>query len=129
VEVPALGTLANCLPILVTFLALSGNAQATFHLLATWSTYAADGKGLWIVMARGEKAAANTYAGTLYRTTAPAFNSAPFDPPRAGTTEVGSGTFTFSDASNGAFAYTVNGISQSKPIMREVCSSPATLCR
>jgi hypothetical protein len=98
-------------------------------IFATWFTYAADGKGLWIVMANGAKTAPNTYSGTLYRTTGPAFNSVPFDPNQIVVTPVGSGTFTFSDASSGIFAYTLNGISQSKPIMREVFSTPATVCQ
>src|SRR4029450_3784181 len=34
--------------------------------------------------------------------------------------EVGSGTLAFSDANNGTFSYTVNGISQTKSITRQV---------
>ena len=98
-------------------------------IFATWFTYGADGKGVWIVMAHGTKTAANTYSGTLYRTTGPAFSATPFDPARVVATQVGSGTFTFSDASNGTFAYTVDGISQSKPIMREVYASPVSVCK
>jgi hypothetical protein len=98
-------------------------------IFATWFTYGADGKGVWIVMAHGTKTAANTFSGTLYRTTGPAFSSVPFDPTRVAATEVGTGTFTFSDAGNGTFAYTVNGISQSKPIMREVYASPVSVCK
>ena len=98
-------------------------------IFATWFTYGADGKGMWIVMAHGSKTAANTYSGTLYRTTGPAFSSVPFDPTKIATTEVGSGAFTFTDASNGTFAYTVNGVSQTKAIMREVFSPPTSVCK
>jgi len=80
-------------------------------------------------MARGEKTAANTFAGKLYRTTGPAFSSATFDPANVVATEVGNGTFTFTDATTGTFAYTLNGVTQSKPIMREVYSTPASVCR
>lgn len=98
-------------------------------IFATWFTYAADGKGLWIVMARGAKTAPNTYSGALFRTTGPAFNAVPFDPARVNAVEVGSGVFTFSDAGTGTFAYTLNGITQSKSIIREVYTTPVSVCR
>jgi hypothetical protein len=44
-------------------------------------------------------------------------------------TPVGTATLTFSDASSGTFAYTVNGISQSKAIVRQVFADPPTVCR
>ncbi|MGZ5080241.1 MAG: hypothetical protein ACXWHZ_12395, partial [Usitatibacter sp.] len=98
-------------------------------LFATWFTYAADGKGLWLVMSSGNKTATNTYSGKLYRTRGPAFNSVPFDSTAVVLTEAGNATFTFSDANNGVFAYTVDGVSQSKPITRDVFGSPATVCK
>ena len=98
-------------------------------IFATWFTYGADGKGMWIVMARGTRTATNTYSGALYRTTGPAFSSVPFDPTKVVASEVGSGTFTFTDASNGSFAYTVNGISQTKSITRQLYATPPTVCR
>ena len=98
-------------------------------IFATWFTYGTDGKGMWIVMSRGTKSANNTYSGTLYRTTGPAFNITPFDSTKVVANEVGSGTFTFTDAATGTFAYTLNGVTQSKPIMREVFTSPASVCK
>ncbi|MGZ5099766.1 MAG: hypothetical protein ACXWGX_03300 [Usitatibacter sp.] len=98
-------------------------------LFATWFTYAADGKGLWLVMSSGNKTATNTYSGKLYRTRGPAFSAVPFDSTVVVLTEAGNATFTFSDANNGVFAYTVDGVSQSKPITRDVFSSPATVCK
>ena len=98
-------------------------------IFATWFTYGADGKGMWIVMARGEKTAATTWAGKLYRTTGPAFSAATFNPANVVATEVGTGIFAFTDAANGTFSYTLNGITQSKPIMREVYSTPASVCK
>jgi hypothetical protein len=44
-------------------------------------------------------------------------------------TQAGTGTFTFTDASNGTFAYTVDGVTQSKAITRQVYGSPVTVCR
>ena len=97
-------------------------------IFATWFTYDANGKGLWIVMANGAKTAPGVYGGTLYQTTGPAFNSVPFDPTKVVSTPVGTGTFTFTDASTGTFAYTLNNITQSKAIMREVFSTPTSVC-
>src|SRR5438552_6158939 len=67
---------------------------------------------------------ANTYSGTLLQVTGPAFDAVPFDPSQVVGTPVGTGTLTFTDADNGTFAYTVNGISQTKAITREVFGTP-----
>jgi hypothetical protein len=88
-------------------------------IFATWFTYDLTGKGMWLVMT-AQHTAPNTYAGTLYRTTGPAFNALPFNPSQVVATAVGNGTLTFTDANNGSFSYTVNGISQNKAITREV---------
>jgi hypothetical protein len=97
-------------------------------LFATWFTYDADGSGMWLVMSNGAKVGDNQYSGALYRTTGPAFDAAPFDPSRVTVTQVGSATFTFSDANNGTFSYTVNGVAQSKAITRQVYANPAPTC-
>ena len=59
----------------------------------------------------------------------PAFNAVPWLPSGVSLTEVGSASFTFSDMNNGTFAYTVEGVSQSKAITRQLYDSPATACR
>jgi len=97
-------------------------------LFVLWFTYDTDGSDRWFVMSNGRKTAANTYAGSLYRTSGPAFNATPFDPARVTVTEVGSATFTFADANSGTFAYTVGGVSQSKAITRQVYSGPVPTC-
>jgi hypothetical protein len=88
-------------------------------IFASWFTYDLTGKGWWLVMT-APKTATNTYSGTLYQTMGPAFNAVPFNPMQVTATQVGTGTLSFSDANNGTFAYTVNGISQTKNITREV---------
>jgi hypothetical protein len=98
-------------------------------LFATWFTYGADGRGMWLVMSNGGRTTANTYSGTLYRTRGPAFNASPWDGNQVIVTEAGSATFTFSDANNGTFTYTVDGVTQSKPITRQVFGTPVTVCR
>lgn len=98
-------------------------------LFATWFTYAADGRGMWLVMSEGRRTTGNTFAGALYRTRGPAFDASPWNPAQVTVTQVGTATFTFTDASNGTFAYTVEGISQAKPITRQVYATPPTACR
>jgi hypothetical protein len=97
-------------------------------LFVTWFTYGADGKAMWYVMSNGAKAANGSYAGALYRTRGPAFSATPWSPSGVTVTEVGSGTLTFTDASNGVFAYTVDGVTQSKSITRQVYSGPVPVC-
>jgi hypothetical protein len=102
-------------------------------LFATWFTYlpgsGTSNKGMWLVMSNGNKVSNGVYSGALQTTTGPAFNAAPFNPNNVVRTTVGSGTFTFTDANNGTFNYTVNGVTQSKPIARYIYSSPVTVCQ
>ena len=88
-------------------------------IFATWFTYDATGKGWWLTMT-APKTGPNTYSGALYQTKGPPFSAVPFNPLQVTPTQVGNGTLTFSDASNGTFAYTVNGIAQMKAIARQV---------
>jgi hypothetical protein len=73
-------------------------------IFATWFTYDGNGKSWWLTMTANKTAEA-VYSGTLYRT-----NGAPFSAfvPPATATAVGSGTLTFSSATNGTFSYQVN---------------------
>jgi len=99
-------------------------------LFATWFTYDASGKGMWIVMPDGQLGTtAGTYAGKLYRTTGAPFNASPWNPASVAVIEVGAGSFAFSSTNAGIFSYTVDGISQSKVITRQVYSAPTTVCR
>jgi hypothetical protein len=73
-------------------------------IFATWFTYDVDGTG-------------------------PAFNAVPFDPSDVIATSVGTATFTFTDGNTGTFDYTVNTVSQSKAITREIFQAPGTVCQ
>src|SRR6185295_4818805 len=98
-----------------------------------WFTYLAGSsqanKGLWLVMSNGSKTATGVYTGALQTTTGPAFSAVPFNPNSVARATVGTGTFTFTDANNGTFNYTVNGVAQSKPIARFIYASPSTVCQ
>jgi hypothetical protein len=95
-------------------------------IFASWFTYDASGKGLWLVMT-APKTAPGSYTGTLYSTTGPAFNAVPFNPANVVATAVGNGTLTFTDANTGSFSYTVNGIAQVKAITHQVFG-PVPVC-
>jgi hypothetical protein len=84
-------------------------------IFATWFTYDVNGKAWWL-SATASKTAAGVYSGTLYQTSGPAFNTVPFDPNQVTRTGVGTGTLTFNSTSTGTFAYTVNGVAQTKTI-------------
>ncbi len=94
-------------------------------IFATWFTYDATGKAWWLTMT-ANKTAANTYAGAIYQTRGPAFNAVPFNPSQVTATPVGLGTVKFTSPSIGAFSYTVNGVSQTKAITREVFGTMPT---
>jgi serine protease len=91
-------------------------------IFASWFTFDLTGKGLWLVMT-ATKTGNATYTGTLYQLTGPAFDAVPFPPlgtPGGATViVVGSGTLSFTDANDASFAYTVNGISQTKTVTRQ----------
>ncbi|MEP7068271.1 MAG: hypothetical protein ABI789_03475 [Usitatibacter sp.] len=97
-------------------------------LFATWFTYDTDGSGMWLVMPDTRKSATNVYSGAIYRTTGPAFSAVPFTPAQVVATAVGTATFTFADADNGTFAYTVGTVTQTKAITRQLYSTPLTTC-
>lgn len=98
-------------------------------LVATWFTYGAAGTGRWLIASRMEPAGIGRYAGALYETRGPAFHAVPWNAQAVSMATVGHAEVQFSDASNGVFAYTLDGISQSKPITRLVYDSPVTVCR
>ena len=90
-------------------------------LFITWFTYDLDGSQMWLVGSRLEKGSGDSYSGTLYRATGPPFNAAPFTPiTAANLTSVGTANLSFTNSSSGTFQYTVNGVSQSKAITRQV---------
>jgi hypothetical protein len=98
-------------------------------LFATWFTYDANHRGLWLVMSNGQKTAPGTYTGTLYRTTGPRFDSAQWTGSSVVASPVGTATFAFTDANNGTFTTTMNGKTMAKAITRQSFGVPATICR
>ena len=98
-------------------------------LFSTLFTYAANRQGTWYVMANGARQSDGSYLGDLFRTTGPAFNAVPFTPLGASNVVmVGTMRFRFTSGTTATLDYTVNGVTVSKSIIRQVFSSPVPLC-
>ncbi len=97
-------------------------------LFATLFTYDASGKGMWLVMSDGAKTGDASYSGGLYVTHGPAFNAVPFTPTAVTNTQVGTMTFNFTNGNAGTMTYTVNGVSVTKSIQRQVEKDITTEC-
>ncbi|MBL0144359.1 MAG: trypsin-like peptidase domain-containing protein [Betaproteobacteria bacterium] len=96
-------------------------------LFATLFTYGADGRSLWFVMSRGDRnPGTRTFEGTLYRMAGAPFNANPWRP--ATPTSVGSMRVAFSDGDTATLTYSVNGVTVTKSITRQVFGIPATQC-
>ena len=102
-------------------------AHSGDQIFATWYTYDTTGRAWWLTMlAARTTPTGSAYAGTLYASSGPPFNN--FIPP-ATATAVGSGTLTFTDVNTGSFAYSVNGVSQTKAITRyDLGTGPQVTC-
>ena len=88
-------------------------------IFGVWYTYGLDGKRTWFVMSGGQWTSANTYTGDVQRVAGPSYAVSPFDASKVVRTSVGTATLTFSDANNGTFSYTINGVSGSRAITRQ----------
>ncbi len=96
-------------------------------LFATLFTYGADGRGQWFVMSRGDRTpGTRTFRGTLYRTSGPPFDANPWRP--IALSPVGTMSVAFTGGNAATLTYTVDGVSVSKAIARQVFGVPATLC-
>ena len=98
-------------------------------LFVTWFTYGGDGRGTWLVASNVARTGNGTYAGTLYRSVGPPMNASPWDPARVNRMPAGQVSFSFTDANNGVMTSTLEGVTRSVPITRQVFSSPASGCR
>jgi len=102
-------------------------------LFATWFAYDASGKGQWLVMPHGAPIDLapefRLYEGIVFRTTGPAFDAVPLDPAKVTRTAVGAAGFHFGEPHSGLFRYQLDALVDSKAIVRQVFSAPATVCR
>ena len=89
-------------------------------MFLAWYVYNDAGQPIWYVASNCTVAVAgNACTGKLYRTTGPAFGPT-FDPALIQVFEVGSVALSFTDANNGVLSYTVDGVSGTKTITRQL---------
>ena len=92
-------------------------------IFATWYTYDATGKGLWLSMTASLASTVTTqpaYTGTLSQCSGPAFDSVPFNPSFVRCVAAGTGVLVFTDNNNATFTSTINGATQTRKITRQV---------
>lgn len=88
------------------------------NIFGVWYTYRPDRKAIWYVIPGVTWISSNVFFATVYETSGPAQTGA-FDPGRVRVDPVGFVLFTFTDANNGTFAYSIDGIAGTKPITRQ----------
>ena len=87
------------------------------RVLAAWFTYGADNRAEWYTIQSGSWTVGNRYEGQIIKTTGPVFSS--FVPgSNVQAQVVGTATLLFNDVNSGTFTYTLNGVTQTKPITR-----------
>jgi len=100
----------------------SGWGMAIAHqfgnIFLAWYVYDASGKPFWYV-APSCTVSGSGCSGTLYRTTGPAFGP-PLDPNKVQAFAVGAATVSFSDANNAVLSFTVDGITATKTLTRQI---------
>lgn len=98
-------------------------------IFLSWFTYGADGKGIWMFASALTRTSGNDFAGQLFRSTGPAFNSTPWNAAQFNAPAVGTATLAFTSANTATFTYTVGTVTQTKNVARNIHALPATTCR
>ena len=97
-------------------------------IYATWFTYDAEGSPWWLVSTMKPDASGSVYSGDISTIAGPPFSAVPWDPSRIKATNVGTMNARFSDGNHANLTYTVNGITQTKAVTRQVFALPGTAC-
>jgi hypothetical protein len=93
-------------------------AQQFGNIFLAWYVYDKAGKPVWYV-ASNCVLSGSSCSGSLYRTTGPAFGPT-FDSTQIHVFPVGSAIVSFVDANNAVLSYTVDGVSSTKTVTRQV---------
>ena len=98
---------------------LSIHQHGSNNIFAVWFVYGQDGKAAWYAMPTGVWQTSLDYSGSIYRTTGPYFGNSVFDPKAVTVTPAGTATLSFSSTGTGSFAFTIDGVTGHKAIVRE----------
>lgn len=93
-------------------------AQQGRVLFPVWYTYDASGKDTWYAVPGGTWNG-TTFTGDIYATTSSAWLGANYNPLVFAPVKVGTMTLNFFDQNTAAMTYTVNGVTQTKSIVRQ----------
>jgi hypothetical protein len=93
-------------------------AQQGRVLFLVWYTYGNDGATTWYAMPGGTWSG-TTYVGDLYRTVSSPWLGSAYLPTSFVATKVGTMTLDFADQNNAAMSYVVDGVVQTKMIVRQ----------
>jgi hypothetical protein len=88
-------------------------------VFATWFTYDFDGKPTWFAAVL-HLVAPGVYSGNIQTVTGPTFDATPWEASKVARTVVGTMTVAYSDRDNGVLHYTLLGVTQTKPITRQL---------
>jgi lysyl endopeptidase len=97
-------------------------------IFATLFNYASDLQPLWLVASGLALQADGSFTGTLYRLTGPPYFQLPWNPSGTNLTTVGTMTVSFSGPSAGTLSYSVNGVSVTRSITKQVFATPVPTC-
>ena len=93
-------------------------AQQYRTLFLAWYTYDSSGRATWYSVSGGAWVASNVYRGRAFRTSGPQWLGIAFNAAAVAARDVGEVTLTFSDPTHAVMTYTIDGVTQSKPIAR-----------
>lgn len=91
--------------------------HASGSVFVVWFTYGSNGKRTWYHVPTGTWTSPTRFTGTIYATAGPGFDGT-FDSNLVTRTPVGTGTLSFTDANNGTWTFSVNGLMGTKVITR-----------
>jgi M6 family metalloprotease-like protein len=97
---------------------MSITQQAGINFMA-WYTYDATGAPLWYVIPNCPIVGYGC-SGEIYNVSGGAALTLPWNNPALSVASVGRGTFLFSDADNGRFDFTINGVAGTKQLSRQI---------
>ena len=100
-------------------------------IFGTLFTYDAAGKGMWLILSRGERiTGTQNFTGLLYRTTGPNFDAVPFTAiGPTNLTQVGNMRLEFTDGNTAQLIYDINGVSVTKSIQRQTFDTFRSDCK